>query len=126
MILKLFVSKSYAAFAQIVRRHLNFDLVAGQNSDVILAHTARNVGCDHVAVFQLHSEHGVGQRISHSAFHFNLIVFWHSRSRGFGGGNLAIVDLQLRALRVGRVRCCSFRFRHADVRQAPQPGFCPI
>lgn len=67
-----------APFTQIVRSQLNLDLISGQNSDVILAHFARNVGRYYVAVFQLNTEHGVWQGINNLAIHFNMIVFRHS------------------------------------------------
>jgi hypothetical protein len=61
-------------------RHLDLDLVAGKDADVVLAHATGDVGGDHVAVFKLYAENGVGQGFKHRAFHFNGIVFGHSNS----------------------------------------------
>src|SRR5690242_8583507 len=66
-----------AALGQVVRRHFHLDLVAGEDSDVVLAHAARNVSSHDVPVFQLHAEHGVGQGFLHRTFHFDDVVFGH-------------------------------------------------
>jgi len=66
-----------AAFGQIVGGHLHLHLVAGEDADVVLAHLAGDVCRDHVAVLQLHPEHGVGEGLLHHAFHFDYIFFCH-------------------------------------------------
>jgi hypothetical protein len=48
-----------AALGQVVGRHFDLDLVAGEDADVVLAHAPGDVGDDLVAVLQLHPEHGV-------------------------------------------------------------------
>src|SRR5690606_42062826 len=59
-----------ASLAQVVRRQLDTNLVTGQDADVILTHFARNMRGNDVPIFQLHAEHGVGQGVDDSAFHF--------------------------------------------------------
>lgn len=66
-----------AAFGQIVGGDLHGNLVAGKNSDVVLAHLSGNVGHHDVAVLKLHSEGGVGQELKHGALHFDTFFFCH-------------------------------------------------
>ena len=58
--------------AQIIGCHLDGHLVSSQDPDVVFPHLPRNVRGYHVPVFQLDTEHGVGQRLDHRPFHFNL------------------------------------------------------
>src|SRR5690606_14856498 len=67
-----------AALAQVVRRQFNADLVASQNADVVLAHLSGDVRGNDVPVFQLHTEHGVGQGVDDSTFHFEAVFFRHA------------------------------------------------
>ncbi len=67
-----------AALAQVVRRQFDADLVASQNADVVLAHLAGDVRGNDVPVFQLHTEHGVGQGVDDSTFHFEAVFFRHA------------------------------------------------
>ena len=60
-ILMLFISEGDSSFGQIIRRHFDLDFVTGQDLYVVHAHLARDMGDNHVAVVQLHAEHGVGQ-----------------------------------------------------------------
>jgi len=46
---------------QIVRRHLDENLVAGKHPDAVLAHAAGGVGDDFVALIELHAKGCVGQ-----------------------------------------------------------------
>nr|GFB95709.1 hypothetical protein [Tanacetum cinerariifolium] len=63
---------------RVVGRQLNADLVAGKNADVVLAHLAGDVRGYDVPIFQLHTEHGVGQGVDDSAFHFEAVFFRHA------------------------------------------------
>lgn len=47
-------------FFRIVGRHLNFDLIAGYQSNETLPHFARNMSKDQMSVFQFNPEHGAG------------------------------------------------------------------
>src|SRR5690606_27063216 len=67
-----------AALAQVIRRQLNAHLVTSENADVVLAHLAGDVRGNDVPVFQLHAEHGVGQGVDDSAFHFEAVFFRHA------------------------------------------------
>src|SRR3954465_10573683 len=64
--------------AQVVRRQLDRDLVARQDADVVHAHLSRDVAEHDMAVFQLHTERGVGQVLENLALHLNDIVFRHA------------------------------------------------
>jgi len=67
-----------AALAQVVRRQLDAYLVASENTDVVLAHLSGDVRGYDVPVFQLHAEHGVGQGVDDSTFHFEAVFFRHA------------------------------------------------
>ena len=71
------VAVSDPALGQIVGRHFNLDLVAGQDADVVLAHPAGDMGDDLVAILQLDPEHGVREGFRDSAFEFDDVVFRH-------------------------------------------------
>src|SRR5690606_9515270 len=74
----LFHAEGDATFAQVVRRHFNLDAVTGENTDVVLAHLAGDMGNDDVAVVQFYAEHGVRQGVDDGAFQFNLFFFRHA------------------------------------------------
>jgi hypothetical protein len=72
---------------QVVRGHLDHDLVAGQHADAVLAHLARGVGDDLMAVGQQYPECGVGQQLADRAFKFQQFFLGHSSSeKGLNGG----------------------------------------
>ena len=71
---------SDSALGQIVGRQLNRYLVTSQNTYVVLAHLAGDMGGHNVTVFELYPEHGVGQGLCYRAFHFNVIFFCHLSS----------------------------------------------
>ena len=89
---RLFHAVGDATLGQVVRRHLDLDLVAGQDADVVLAHAAGNVGRDHVAVLELDPEHGVREGLENRTFEFNAIVFGHSLFRWAGEPRLEAGD----------------------------------
>ena len=59
-----------AALAQVVGSQFNANLVAGENTNIVFAHLAGNVGGYHVAIFQLHPESGVGRILPESTAEF--------------------------------------------------------
>ena len=61
-----------------IRKGIDFDFVAGENSDVLLSHLARDVCGHHVTILEFDAEHHVGQRVDHGAFHFDYVFFRHS------------------------------------------------
>ena len=69
-----------AALRQVVGRHFHGDGVAGEDPDVVLAHLARDVRGHEVAVLQLDTERGVGQRLDDPAFHLNCVFLCHASS----------------------------------------------
>ena len=52
-----------AALGEVVGRHLDQDLVAGEHADAVLAHLAGGVGDDLVLVLELHPKRRVGQQL---------------------------------------------------------------
>ena len=66
-----------AALGQIVGRHLDGDLVAGEDADVVLAHFPGDVRSHNVPGFELHPERCVRQSLDDFAFHLNRIFFRH-------------------------------------------------
>ena len=66
-----------AALGQIVRRHLDGDLVAGEDADVVLAHFPGDMRSHNVPGLELHPERCVRQSLDDFAFHLNRIFFRH-------------------------------------------------
>lgn len=71
----LAVSIYDATASQVVWAQLNHHAVFGKNADVVLAHLARNVRQDLVAVRQLYPEHCVRERFSNRALDLDDAVF---------------------------------------------------
>ena len=63
--------------AEVVGGDLYGDAVAAQDTDIVLAHLAGDMGGHDVAVLQLDPEGGVGQRFDNGAFHFYVVFFCH-------------------------------------------------
>src|SRR5271157_6315 len=66
---------------EIVRAELYCNAITGKNADKILPHAARNVRQSLVLVFQLHLEHGVGQRLDDRCHYFNRVFLRQTLSR---------------------------------------------
>ena len=66
-----------SAFRQVVRGDLDSHGVAAQDTDIVFAHLAADVGGHDVAVFEFDSEGGVGKRLDDGAFHFDVVFFRH-------------------------------------------------
>src|SRR4030081_2194606 len=62
---------------QIVRRKFDRDFVSRQYPDEVLPHLAENMRQYLVFVFELHLEHGIGQRFDNRCHHFNRVLFTH-------------------------------------------------
>src|SRR6266540_3906507 len=69
-----------ATLGQIIGRHLDQYLVAGQHPDAILAHAASGVSDDLMFVFELDAEGGVRQQLRDDTGEFQEFFFSHSRS----------------------------------------------
>ena len=77
----LFRAEDDAAFGEIVWRQLNGNLIACQDTDVVFAHLARDMGNHGVSVRELNSERGVRKRVNNTTFHLDGILFRHALSR---------------------------------------------
>ena len=69
-----------APFREIVGRHLNGHLIAGENSDAVLLHAASGVGNHLVPIVQLYASASVGQYLDHNAFELEHLFFRHQPS----------------------------------------------
>ena len=65
-----------STFCQIVRREFNPDLVAGDDSNEVLAHPTRNVSHHLGARVQLDSESSIRQCLCYGAFYFEGLFFF--------------------------------------------------
>jgi len=64
--------------AQIVRGHLDIDLVADADADEVFAHFAGNMGEDFMAVWQSDAKHCPGQHLADRPLQFNWLFFGHA------------------------------------------------
>ena len=71
----LLASPGDAAARQIVRRHLNRNLVTGEDSDKVHPELSGDVRQDDVAVANVNPERRVGQGFNNRALQFDYIVF---------------------------------------------------
>src|SRR5688500_1240189 len=69
---------SDAALGQVVRGQFDQHFVAGQHADAVLAHLARGVAEDFVAILQLDAEHRIGQQLDHPSAHLEKFFLGHS------------------------------------------------
>ncbi|CCF17913.1 protein of unknown function [Pseudorhizobium banfieldiae] len=67
------------ALGQVVGSHFHKDLIAGENTDTVLAHPASGMGNDLVFVFELHTERCVRQQFGHDARKLKDFFFSHLR-----------------------------------------------
>src|SRR5262249_34740379 len=62
---------------QIVRCHLNENLVASEHADAILAHAAGGMGNDFMLIFELDAERGVRKQLRDDTGKFQEFFFCH-------------------------------------------------
>lgn len=62
-------------FGQVVWGYFNFDLVIGEDVDVVFVYVVGDVGDDFVFIFQVNVESGVWQCFVDGVFEFDGIVF---------------------------------------------------
>ena len=74
----LLASPGDAAACQVIRRHLNRDLVARENSDEVHPELSGNMCENDMSVSDVHLEHRVGQGFDDRALEFNYIIFSQS------------------------------------------------
>ena len=65
-----------ATFGQVIGRHLDHHLVAGQHADAVLAHLAGGMGDNHVAIGAAHAEGRVGQQFARRCLRIPAILPW--------------------------------------------------
>src|ERR1700730_12950616 len=71
---KLLIAVDDAAARQIVRRKLHGYFVSRENTNKIFAHLAGNVRQHLMLILQLHSKHGVRQRLNHRGHNFDGVL----------------------------------------------------
>jgi hypothetical protein len=71
----LFASPGDPSARQIVRRHLDSDLVPRKDTDEVHPKLSGNVRQNRVTVADVNLEHGVRQRLNNGAFHLYYIIF---------------------------------------------------
>ena len=63
------------ASGEVVGRHLNGHLVAGQDADEVHPQLAGNMCQDDVSISDIHMERGIGQGLGDDALQFDHIIF---------------------------------------------------
>lgn len=71
----LFTSPCDSASSQIVGRHLNGHLVAGQNLDKVHPELAGNMRQNGVSIADIDTEHGIRQCIGYDALELDYVIF---------------------------------------------------
>ena len=74
--------------AQIVRRHLDIDLVADTDADEVFAHLAGDVGQDLVTVGESDTEHSPRQHLGYRADQFDWFFFGHGQFQRSAGTSM--------------------------------------
>src|SRR6266851_4372222 len=74
---RLLEAKGDTALGEVVRRHLDIDLVTGKHANAVLAHLARGVREHLVIVVELDAKHRVRQQFGDRAGKFYEIFFRH-------------------------------------------------
>src|SRR5262249_46600675 len=77
--IELFEPVGDAALGEVVRSHFDEDLVPHKDADAVLAHLARGMRDDLVAILELHPERSVGEKLGDHAWKFEQLFFCHSR-----------------------------------------------
>ena len=75
--LSLLVAEGYSALREVVGRHFDSHLVAGQNFYVVHTHFAGDVGCEFVAVFKFDAKHRVAECFDDYSVLFDCCLFCH-------------------------------------------------
>src|SRR5690606_21169335 len=71
------VAERDATLAEVVGRHFQRDFVAGEDTNVVLAHFAACVRDYGMTVIERYAKAGVGQDFSNETAHFNQFFFGH-------------------------------------------------
>src|SRR5580704_5929300 len=67
------------AFAQIIRRHLYRNAVAGEDADAVFLHPARRIGERFMAVVETHAKPRVGKQFEDRSLEFEQVFFSQKR-----------------------------------------------
>ena len=78
MIPALLVAIGDPALGEVVGRHLDDDLVARQDPDVVHPDLSRDGAHDDLAVLELDVEHGIGEGLYDLALKLNCVLFAHA------------------------------------------------
>jgi hypothetical protein len=70
---------NYSCFAQIIRRHLEFNPISQVQPDKALSHLARNVGEDYLAIGQFDTKHCSGENGDDFTLHCDGRFIGHSK-----------------------------------------------
>jgi hypothetical protein len=101
---KLFLAKNDARLGQIVGRELDFDLIAGNDANEMLAHFSGDVG-EHVALpGKIDPKHRARQHLRDDSFRDDLFFFRHRVKYTPTGASLNSVATALRAVSVAQRR----------------------
>ena len=74
----LLSSPGYAAFGEVIDRHLYCHAVARQYSDIVHSKLSRNMSRYYMAVGKLYLEGGVGKCLNYCTFKFDNIILWQN------------------------------------------------
>ena len=80
----LLAPPGYSAAGDVIRGHLNRDLIARKDLDKVHPELTGNMSQNSVAVSDIHLKHGVGQGFYYRALKFNYIVFCQGISSKVG------------------------------------------
>lgn len=69
--------KSDSCLAEVIRRHLDIDLVTNADADEVLAHFAGDVREHLVTVGERDAEHGPRKHLGDGAYQLDWFFFWH-------------------------------------------------
>src|SRR6266516_2030722 len=81
--LPLLVPVHHTASCEVVRRQLHQDPISRQDPDVVHPHLAGDVGQHQMIVVQLHSEHGVRQRLDDRPLDLDRVFLRHAPDDSF-------------------------------------------
>ena len=74
------MAESDAALADVIGREFQRDLVASQDTDMVLAHFSGSIGDQLVTIFEQNAKTGIGQDFFDHALHFDEFFFCHGES----------------------------------------------
>jgi hypothetical protein len=90
----VFMAKVDAAFGEVVRRHLQSDTVASQDTNTVFPYLTGRIGSDGCAIIERDPEGGVRQDFVHHALKLDHFLFGHPALYDFkiDGGDFAVLS----------------------------------